>query len=376
MKVLHIAGGAAKNCLYERLVDNLYQEGIEKQLLYAPVRTLEEALKQPIPRHCGVDFKYQFILKKYHRIFFNLKIKTITQNICAVDNPESYDIIHAHSLYSDGAVALKLSENTGNPFIIAVRNTDVNAFMRYRPDLQRYRNKILEKARKIIFISPAYYKKFFQKIDSSFHTALKKKAMVIPNGLSDDWFVFDQYPQQSIVDGKLRILYVGNFTKNKNVLNLLEAVLQLRDKGINATLTLVGEGGGQQGKITKRIKGNGYEFVSYLGKINEAERLKQIYRSHDIFAMPSVKETFGLVYIEAMSQGVPVVFSKGQGIDGFFPENTVAEATESSDSTAIALSIERLYERAYLVRKQCVTESSRFRWREIAKAYVQLYSNI
>ena len=45
-------------------------------------------------------------------------------------------------------------------------------------------------------------------------------------------------------------------------------------------------------------------------------------RSCSVFAMPSIFETFGLVYLEALSQNLPVVYTKGQGIDGMF-DNTV-----------------------------------------------------
>ena len=39
-----------------------------------------------------------------------------------------------------------------------------------------------------------------------------------------------------------------------------------------------------------------------------------IYRENDIYVMPSIIETFGLVYAEAMSQGLPVIYTRGQGL--------------------------------------------------------------
>ena len=73
------------------------------------------------------------------------------------------------------------------------------------------------------------------------------------------------------------------------------------------TLLIIGSGGSYAKKI-KRLVGVYSEFVSYLPETNDKNKLLEHYRSCDIFIMPSKTETFGLVYVEAMSQGLPCLY--------------------------------------------------------------------
>src|SRR5699024_10936915 len=111
---------------------------------------------------------------------------------------------------------------------------------------------------------------------------------------------------------------VALINKTKNQTTTMEATNILRKKSLKVQLNLVGEITDK--KVFNKLKEK--SFVKYLGRANK-ERLKQIYRENDIFVMPSLQETFGLVYAEAMSQGLPIVYSKGQGFDGQFDEGLV-----------------------------------------------------
>ena len=59
------------------------------------------------------------------------------------------------------------------------------------------------------------------------------------------------------------------------------------------------------------------EYMTYYGEITDKKTLKNLYRENDMFVMPSKNETFGLVYIEALLQGLPILYAKNEGIEGF-----------------------------------------------------------
>ncbi|MFP3344631.1 glycosyltransferase, partial [Halomonas sp. SIMBA_159] len=63
--------------------------------------------------------------------------------------------------------------------------------------------------------------------------------------------------------------------------------------------------------------------VDFAGHISDAIKLKGMYEKSDIFILPSFKETFGIVYVEAMASGLPILYSRNQGIDGYFEEGKV-----------------------------------------------------
>lgn len=92
--------------------------------------------------------------------------------------------------------------------------------------------------------------------------------------------------------------------------------------------------------------------------------------------MPSLRETFGLVYAEALTQGLPVIYTKGQGFDGQFNEGEVGYSVDSEDSDDIAnkvLHIMRDYEE---LTKKCIELCWKFDWKHITSQYVQIYNDL
>jgi len=73
----------------------------------------------------------------------------------------------------------------------------------------------------------------------------------------------------------------------------------------------------------------------------DKEKLLSIYRNHQIFAMPSKHETFGLVYIEALLQGLPILYSRNEGIDGMYGSE-IGEAVKNSSIEEIELRLSKL----------------------------------
>ena len=102
-----------------------------------------------------------------------------------------------------------------------------------------------------------------------------------------------------------------------------------------------------------------------------------ILRQHSVFAVPSLHETFGLVYLEALSQNVPVLFTKKQGVDKMFDDENnpvgISVDAKSIDSIADALKL-LLIENKKFSNKQ--VDFNRFNWDNIAKTYLDDYREI
>ena len=106
------------------------------------------------------------------------------------------------------------------------------------------------------------------------------------------------------------------------------------------------------------------------------EKLIEQYRTHDIFVMPSFTETFGLVYAEALTQGLPVVYTKGQGFDEQFEEGTVGCHCNAFDVNDIANAIENVSMRYKEIQENCVNASLKFRWNDICEKYQLVYKGL
>ncbi len=371
--VFHICSDYSRQALYAQLLRAVAKESI-RQFMYVPVRTAAELNVGRISDDRTIEFRYQYLLRPYHRLLFRTKIRRVFTDVSGGSPVSRYDLLHAHFLYSDGAVALEVKRRSGQPFVVAVRNTDLNYFMRYRPDLAGVRNSILREASRIIFLSPAYRDAFLAKLPRSMGSLVMGKAIVVPNGIDEEWLDEDARTEKA-PESPLRLLYVGDFTPNKNIAGIVSALKLLRQR-IPATLTVVGGGGDVRQATSRLLERSRQQGVTWLGKIRDRDRLKAVYREHDLLVMPSFRETFGLTYLEALSQGLPIVHSKGQGVDGYFKPETVAARVDPDVPASIAAGVLEVASRLPGVRAECQREAQRFSWSRIAGTYADVYRAI
>ena len=112
------------------------------------------------------------------------------------------------------------------------------------------------------------------------------------------------------------ILCVANLNPNKNILQVVEYANFLVENGIHKSVSVTIVGAEDcPGYIEKLMKVKGpFVEINYQSKRRTAEEMKNLYLSCDICIVPSQYETFGLVFAEAASMGVPVVGLKHHGL--------------------------------------------------------------
>src|SRR5690606_2930407 len=99
-------------------------------------------------------------------------------------------------------------------------------------------------------------------------------------------------------------------------------------------LHLIGGGGNVNTEVLKQV--DLYkEIMTYHGKIFDLFKLKEHFSEADVFVMPSRNETFGLVYVEAMLQGLPILYTSNEGIDGFYKEKIGEKVSKQADVSEI-----------------------------------------
>ena len=365
--ILHIANDFTGSKIYNQLCTQLDSLGIT-QYIYTPTRD-----KRLVGNNI-IDFKnkkskiyFRPIITPYCRINFYHKKKLIFNDLSSVLKDENPTIIHAHTWYSDGAIAYEYKNKYNIPYIISVRSTDINIFLKRMIHLKEYGKKILINASLIICISPAYKKKLLD------HPSLYKvknkvneKTILIPNGIDDFWLKNINNKKEKPSNPFL-FIYVGKFEKRKNVPKLMRSIIILNKLGYSTHLHLAGGGGSDTNRIKKLLL-KYPSFFTYHGNLAK-EELINIYRMCDAFAMPSFAETFGLVYIEAMSQGLPVLYSKGEGIDGYFPKS-YGVACDPNNIESIINGLKKLIDEypSFQIDKNFLF--SNFNWNIIAKKYL------
>lgn len=372
MKVLHICNDYCGSKVHQ----NLYRELSEKdisQTVYTYFRDASLVGKNN-PEDGSYQVIYRPILKTIHRVLYHQKLKVVLRdlddNVNVNDNDNlNYYLVHATTLFSDGPLALALHKKYGVPYVVTVRNTDINEFLGFAPHTWNKGIEVLRNASKIVFISKAPMEKFCRHfVIKRILPEIQDKFIIQPNGVDKYWLDNIYIGEKNLSHN---IIYVGRFDINKNVVRLIDAVLKLRKQYPDIHLHLVGGDGWREKDVLKQVKENP-SCLTYHGKIYDKDKLRSLYRGCSVFAMPSIHETFGLVYIEALSQKLSVLYTKNQGIDGLLDER-VGEKVNAMSTESIKTGLRKMLESRDNYFSHEVIDFDEFRWPIIAGKYKQLY---
>jgi glycosyltransferase involved in cell wall biosynthesis len=152
----------------------------------------------------------------------------------------------------------------------------------------------------------------------------------VGNGVRDAFFAVDPKPERG------RVLFAGSVTENKRVLDLLEAVGQLRSGGADVTLRVAGAASDPvyAAKVAARASMLGLDGV-LLGPL-PAESLIEEYERASLLVLPSAQETSPMVVAEAMAAGLPVVATRVGGVPQLVDDGVTGFLVGVADTTALA----------------------------------------
>ncbi len=372
MNILHICSYYIGSKVYRELISKIDEVSNKSiiQYIYIPLRKEKDIGKNKINIE-NIKFSYRKIYNQLDRILFFRKIKKAFKDIQKEIDINKIDYIHAHTIFADGMIAYKINKKYGKKYIVAVRNSDVYAYLKYMPFAKIYLNKVIKNASKVIFISPSMKKNIEKKLRKKIKREFEKKIEIIPNGIEDFWIENINSVKDIKEKGELSLLQVSSIDKNKNLDAAFNIIKELKKIGIKARLTVVGSGKKEKLYKDKIQKDRDLrETVMFTGGITDKKVLQDIYRQHDIFIMLSKKETFGLVYIEAMSQGLPVIYSKGTGIDGYFENKYIGVAVNTKKPIKELDEIIKINKNYRIISENVINESLKFNWKSITQNYI------
>jgi phosphatidylinositol alpha-mannosyltransferase len=163
---------------------------------------------------------------------------------------------------------------------------------------------------------------------------------VIPNGVDVPRFA-GAVPLARWQDGTPNVLFVGRHEPRKGLLDLLKAHRILRKTGYEERLLVVGSGP-QEREARRYVATRGLKAVEFLGRVSDAEKA-QLFRTADIYASPATGgESFGIVLLEAMAAGAPIVASDIHGYKGVVRRGREGLLVPPHEPKELAMAIARL----------------------------------
>ena len=255
-------------------------------------------------------------------------LKHASQKILSLDIDFSkYELIYAHKLSFEGYIARQIHEKHGLLYVVGIMQTDFKV-LRVRPDLKRRYEKILECAAGVTIAAHWLEKGLEGAFGTTFFQAvIKPKLYVLP---------YICKAERVIPPGPHNGKYVcvtamkRNYYKIKNFERLLQAV-----KHSAIYLDIYGYGDEME-KVAEAVERLGIsDRVALKGPVQN-ENIQDVLCQYKAFVMPSYPETFGLVYIESLLSGIPILLSHNTALDGYFNSFGCQVAIDHSSVDSIA----------------------------------------
>ncbi|MBE6500305.1 MAG: glycosyltransferase family 4 protein [Methanobrevibacter thaueri] len=219
---------------------------------------------------------------------------------------ENIDIIHGHYLYPAGAAAVEIGKKYNIKTYVTAHGSDMFELYKSQPLMRSTIRNVLKDADRVLAVSNALK----HEIIATGVVGIANKTKLSFNSVDLNKFSprnNDSFKKEYNLFYKPIVLFVGNLIKRKNVESLIEA------KKISASdyyLVIVGDGPLFK-KLNKKVEEENIPDVIFTGSRNDVEK---IIPNCDVLILPSFTESFGLVLIEALACGKPVIGSNVGGI--------------------------------------------------------------
>ncbi|HXA94830.1 MAG TPA: glycosyltransferase [Candidatus Dormibacteraeota bacterium] len=302
----------------------------------------------------------------------------------ARDSGMRYDLIHSHYWLS-GVAGLRLRERWGTPLVqmfhtlAKLKNAVAHSEAEREPSLrEEEESRIVAQADRVVAANVVERAHLVW-----YYGARAERIAVIPCGVDTDLFQpMDPAKAKDLLElpPDPLLLYVGRLQPIKGLETLLEAMAAVPEP---AYLLVVGGDhdepeNGHGAALRQRVTALGLDRRVRFLRAQPQRRLRLFYASADATIIPSYYESFGMVALEAMACGSPVVASRVGGLTTTVQDGVTGRLVPEGDPAALAAAITTLLDRAEGRRLglQATRWAAEHRWPCVAEAVCRLYSEL
>lgn len=276
------------------------------------------------------------------------------------------DIVHSHRLTFDGIAGHMLSQTWRVPHIVSVRGEVECKVLDWKPTYRPLVRDILRSAGRVLYVSAWMAPRL-----AALEPSVAGKSRLLPNIVGNvRRTIAPEQPEPCIVTAANLDIW------RKKGLDRLIAALSAAGPGLAGVGLDIYGGGSADNVATVRglvdKAGLGHR-VRLMGKVPNAEFLAALPR-YLALALPGRNETFGMVYTEALFAGVPILYGRATGIDGFLDGLDVGVGVDAGSVGAIAEGLVTLASRNAGLRRAIASSAAELHRRFDPEALITSYS--
>jgi glycosyltransferase involved in cell wall biosynthesis len=276
------------------------------------------------------------------------------------------DLIHAHKLTFEGLAGYWLSRWLNVPLVCSIRGEVEQKVFRFKPHYDWLYRKVLRHCDHIYYVSawsrPAIQRKL---------ALAAEKQSLLPNFVRLDTI----HARETFTPDRLVSILHLDVYKKKGLDRLLPALHQTLERFPELKLDLIGRGEPATfSRLERLIEEQGVTgHVRLNGPLGHAELLRRL-PDYAAMVLPSHNETFGMAYVEALLSGVPVLYSRGTGIDGYLDDIPAAIGVDPRSIASIRDGLIELLTRQHAFRAWLLANQPLLKDRFASKGYIQKYN--
>jgi len=286
-----------------------------------------------------------------------------------------FDLIHSHVALPDGSAGMLLAKEYKKPLVVTIHGQDFYKTIFRNKKCKENIGKVINFSTKTIVVSNA-----LRNIGVRNFGVERSKFVVVPNGIDlEESNLKKNSFISKICQGKKIILSIGYLIKRKAHQYVIKSLSKLISKYPNI-IYLIGGDGPEEKKLKEQVKKeNLEEYVRFFGRVNR-EKVISLMSSCQVFVLPSWDEAFGVVYLEAMANGKPVIACRGEGPEDFIKNKDTGILVKPKDIDSLIEAIDFLLsnpEKAQEIGNQArklVFEN--YTWAKAVQKIIKVYQNI
>lgn len=240
------------------------------------------------------------------------------------------DLLVGHKLTVEGFAVARAASLLGVPYALSVQGNTDQRILQMRPDLHRFLRPIFHEASHVFPFTPWALR--------ALEDRLGKRAggtTLLPCPMARDTMIAPKTGGAQLVSA-----FHLRHADLKNLPAMARALRSVREGGTDAQLVIIG--GGTIGEVAA-AHSHGAEGMTFEGALpNDAIAAR--FNAARGFILPSLRESFGLVFIEALFAGLPIAFPRGAALDGYFADCPFALPVDARDDAAIARAMRELHD--------------------------------